>query len=97
MAECLSQKDRMKATRARHRHGQREAAAAAGVSINTWLQAEVHGRLPSRADSIARLAAYLGIDPADLIAGGSSVADDATQAGEPVVAASSADESSHGE
>jgi hypothetical protein len=88
MQECLSQKDRMKAARARHRHGQREAAASAGVSINTWLKAEVHGRLPSRADSIARLAAYVGCDPGDLIAGEASASDDAAQADAPVVAGS---------
>lgn len=89
MSECLSIRDRFRAARARHRHGQREAAAAAGVSNKTWLKVEVQGRLPSRTDCIARLAAYLGVDPGDLIAGAASVTGGATQADAPLVAASS--------
>lgn len=88
---------RLLLARARHQQTQAEAAKAAGVGHSVWQRIEAGGPPPRRAATVGRIAAYLGCDPAELIDGGSSDADGATQAAAPVVAGSLADEASHGQ
>ncbi len=67
MLICLSQ--RLLIARARHRHTLRQAAETAGVAYSTWKRAERSGVEHMQAQTIARVAEYIGCDVADLIDG----------------------------
>jgi transcriptional regulator with XRE-family HTH domain len=83
MVECRSYRELVGVVRARKGHEVEEAAHAAGVGMATWYRA-LRGRMPTRSVVLHKLAAYLGVDPADLMPGGrygqANASQDATDA-----------------